>query len=209
MISVYTIDSEVRIGGRMTYPIQRIIISEMQQKDLKFLLELWKIPKVMKFADEFPSFRGWKKSDDLEVAWKKYQEKRRKLGKKYTQLIIRLEDGDPIGESFFSMSPKSRKYIGRWKKPTNSICLVGDIKLLPSYWGRGLGTEGMRQVVEFVFNNTTCEIFIVPPHENNPAAKRVYEKAGFEYIKAKSGKQIMWARHMLMWLTKERFKEIY
>lgn len=188
--------------------MDRIYVSEMHKNDLLFLHNLWHDSNVMKYADEFPYFRGWSKSDNPQVAWEKYQEKRRTLGNNYTQLIIRLKDGTPIGESFFTV-PLEKKFIGRWKIPENKTCLVGDIKLLPQYWGKGLGTQGMRQVVKFVFTNTDCEIFVVPPHEDNPAAQRVYEKAGFVLITGKKGGYMMWARHLLMNLTKEKFREIY
>ncbi len=52
---------------------------EMRKDDLLFLHELWHIPEVMKYADEFPYFREWSKSDDPEVEWRKYQENRRIL----------------------------------------------------------------------------------------------------------------------------------
>ncbi len=54
----------------------------MQEDDLPFLLELWRNREVMRYADEFPRFRGWSKSDDPNMAWERYQEKRGKLGSK-------------------------------------------------------------------------------------------------------------------------------
>ncbi|MBU7011328.1 MAG: GNAT family N-acetyltransferase [Theionarchaea archaeon] len=186
--------------------MDRIYVSELQRDDLPFLFELWHIPEVMKYADEFPSFRKWSKSDDLDTAWTKYQENRRFLGNRYTQLVIRLTDGTNIGESFFVTL--DRKFIGRWRIP-ECTCFAGDIKLLPRHWGQGLGTEGMREVVTFVFDKTDCDIFVVPPHKNNPAAKRVYEKAGFIPITGKKGNQMMWASHLLMNLTRERYSKLY
>lgn len=59
---------------------------------------------------------------------------------------------------------------------------MGDIKLLPQYWGRGLGTEAMRQVVAWVCDNTAVQHFVVPPHRGNPVAERVYEKTGFRWF---------------------------
>lgn len=81
--------------------------------------------------------------------------------------------------------------------------------MLPQYWGRGLGTEGMRLVVRYAFDNTDCDLFVVPPHADNPAAQRVYEKAGFVRITGKKGNNLMWAGHKLMKLTREEFKALY
>jgi len=41
---------------------------------------------------------------------------------------------------------------------------MADIKLLPRYWNQGLGTEGMKRIVEYVFAKTNCQLFVVPPN---------------------------------------------
>ena len=182
----------------------RVRISELAREDLPFLLSLWQIPEVMRYADEFPGYRGWSKSEEIERAWQKYEARRAELGPEYTQMILQLEDGTPVGESFFA--PLEEGYtFGRWQKPAGISSVMGDIKLLPQYWGRGLGTEGMRQVVRWVFGDTGCELFIIPPHRHNPAAERVYEKAGFVLF----GGMRSWRNHKIMELTRDRFSEVY
>ena len=183
---------------------QSLTVAEVRKNDLSFLLELWQKPKVMQYADEFPKLRGWSKSSNIEFAWQRYEEKRAKLGNEYTQLIIWLEHKKPIGESFFTSLDEGYAF-GKWHKPNNVVCVIGDIKLDPLYWGRGLGTEGMRQVVRYVFTKTACKIFIVPPHRKNPAASRVYEKAGFVLFTGMRS----WRNHKIMELTRGRFNEIY
>jgi len=189
-------------GKRLTKP--RLIISKMQKDDLPFLLELWHNPEVMRYANEFPGLRGWSKSDNPQSAWQKYQERRAEPGSDYTQMILHLEDGTRIGESFFAPLPPNFTF-GKWRKPDKVSCLVGDIKLLPQYWGRGLGTQGMRQIAQFVFTKTTCQFFVVPPNRRNPAAMRVYEKAGFVLFTGMRS----WRNHKIMELSRERFQEIY
>jgi RimJ/RimL family protein N-acetyltransferase len=179
-----------------------VLVTEMQQDDVPFLFALWRNRQVMRYADEFPRFRGWSRRDDPATAWQRYQEKRGELGKQYTQLIGRLPDGTRIGESFFA--PLVRK-LGEWRKPRGVLCVIGDIKLLPEYWGRGLGTQAMRQVVRFAFDQAGCEVFVVPPNENNPAAIQVYTKAGFTPIVERSP----WVGHLLMTLTRDRYLQHY
>lgn len=95
----------------------------------------------------------------------------------------------PIGESFFTPLPEGYTF-GKWKKP--------------ECWGQGLGTEGMQQVVEWLFDNTVCSLLVVPPHRKNPAAQRVYEKAGFElYTGMRS-----WRNHKVMELSREKYENI-
>ncbi|MHA2203599.1 MAG: GNAT family N-acetyltransferase, partial [Candidatus Hodarchaeales archaeon] len=147
-------------------------VSEMREIDHPFLVDIWHTPDVMQYANEFPRMRGWSKSDESREAWSVYKQKRAKFGKDYTQLILWLDENIPIGESFFA--PLQEGYtFGKWKKPSNMISLMGDIKLLPQYWGRGLGSKGMQMVLHYVFTETDCELFVVPPHRLNPAASRV------------------------------------
>ncbi|MDJ0757412.1 MAG: GNAT family N-acetyltransferase [Ardenticatenaceae bacterium] len=179
----------------------RITSLELAKKHLPFLLDLWHIPEVMRYADEFPGLRGWTKKDGPLTAWTKYCEKRAAFGKAYTQFILQLPDGKPVGESFFAPLPEGYKF-GKWKKPPETLCLMGDIKLLRPYWGRGLGTEAIKQVVGWLFMNTFCSLLLVPPHRKNPAAERVYEKADFELVsetKLRRG-------HRLMSLSRERYQ---
>lgn len=179
-----------------------VVISELRENDLPFLLELWRNPEVMRYADEFPRLRGWSRSTKAETAWREYQRRRAEPGPAYTQMILQLNDGTRIGESFFA--PLEERYtFGRWQKPEGVTSAMGDIKLLPSYWNQGLGTEGMRRAVRWLFGHTDCELLVVPPHRHNPAAERVYEKAGFALFTGMRS----WRNHKIMELTRERFDE--
>lgn len=181
-----------------------ISVVELQEEDLPFLFRLWSVPEVMVYADEFPRLRGWSKSEQMHTAWEKYLIRRAEFGSDYTQLIFKDRDGQRIGESFFA--PLEEGYtFGRWEKPAGVSSLMGDLKLLPDFWGKGLGTAGMRQVVRWVFDRTGCELFVVPPHRRNPAAERVYQKAGFLLFTGMRS----WRNHKIMELTKERFGELY
>ncbi len=175
-------------------------ITPLLKWDVPFLLNLWQNRQVMKYADEFPLLRGWSRINDSETAWRRYQEKRRELGKKYTQFIIRLPDGTKIGESFFAPLREGRK-MGEWLVPTDKVTLLGDIKLLPDYWGKGFGTEAMLEVIRYAFKKAGCGIFVVTPHEKNMAAKRLYEKVGFKYIIEKS----QWVSHGFMTLDRNHY----
>jgi RimJ/RimL family protein N-acetyltransferase len=179
----------------------RVTISELTEEDLTFLFELWHTAEVMRYADEFPRLRGWSKKDDPQAAWTAYQEKRAALGDGYVQFILRLTGGEQIGESFFTPLPDGYTF-GQWQKPAGIFCLMGDIKLLPPFWGQGLGTEGMQRVVNWLFTNTACDLLLVPPHRKNPAAERVYEKARFELFRGMRS----WHGHKVMELSREKYE---
>ncbi len=182
----------------------RVMVTQLQREDLPFLLDLWHVPEVMRYADEFPRLRHWSKASAPERAWEAYESWQAELGEGYIQLIVRLASGEPIGESFIAPLPEEYRF-GWWRKPQDVLAVIGDIKLLPAHWGKGLGTEAMREVVKFVFTETSCELFVVPPHvTGNPAAVRVYEKAGFvlEHNRKKAG-------HQIMELWRRRYRELY
>jgi RimJ/RimL family protein N-acetyltransferase len=76
---------------------------------------------------------------------------------------------------------------------------------LSPYWNQGFGTVGMWQVVRFAFTQTECGLFVVLLHRHNPAAERVYDKAGFVLFAGMRS----WRNHKIMELTKARFHELY
>ena len=159
----------------------RVKIRLMAQDDIPFLLALWQLPAVNRYADELPWLRGWSQKDTPATAWAVHQARRAAQGDLYAQLIVCLPDGTPIGESFFVALPEGETF-GKWAKPAGKLWLLGDIKLLPEYWGRGLGSEAFQLVVAWLFQHTAGELLAVPPHLKNPAAHRVYEKAGFQFF---------------------------
>ena len=114
----------------------RVKVGVLRREELPFLMELWGMPEVMRYADELPRLRGWKKSDDPSDAWREYRRRRAELGPLYTQLVVRLPGGKPIGESFFAPLPEDYTF-GQWSKPRRKATVLGDLKLLPEYWGRG------------------------------------------------------------------------
>ena len=183
---------------------KRVTIAELREEDLTFLLELWHTPEVMQYADELPWLRDWSKSDSPTVAWAKHQQKKVELASEYVQFVLHLDDGTPIGESFFVALPEGDTF-GKWAKPAGKLCMMGDIKLMPEHWGRGLGTAAMQQVVSWLFANTQCDILVVPPHRKNPAAQRVYEKAGFELFTGMRS----WRNHKIMELSRQGYEAFY
>lgn len=189
-----------------------IHLTELSEEDVPFLLDLWQIAEVMRYADEFPGRRGWTKDEEPAIAWRLYQEQRAHHGPAYTQLIVRFPDArlpatvaktTAIGEAFIAPLPDAYTF-GKWRKPEGELTVMGDVKLLPQYWGRGLGTRAMRQVIAWVFENTAVQHFVVPPHRRNPEAGRVYEKAGFRWFPSTLSRK----GHRIMSLSREQFVEM-
>lgn len=48
------------------------------------------------------------------------------------------------------------------------------------YWGKGIGTSAVRQMCDFIFENTDIVRIFAEPFAGNSASCRILEKAGFE-----------------------------
>ena len=46
-------------------------------------------------------------------------------------------------------------------------------------WGKGIMTEAVKLVIDYIFNQTDCEVLEVGHHSDNIGSKRVIEKCGF------------------------------
>ena len=53
----------------------------------------------------------------------------------------------------------------------------------PEYWNKGIGTEYLKMIFEFLKKEKNADAVILDPHKNNLRAIRCYEKAGFKIIK--------------------------
>ena len=66
--------------------------------------------------------------------------------------------------------------------------LLGD----RAYWGRGIGSEVTRLVVEHAFEGLGLEKIELGVEKDNAAAIRVYEKAGFRVVPHPKSKDAKW-----------------
>jgi RimJ/RimL family protein N-acetyltransferase len=95
------------------------------------------------------------------------------------------ENNDPFsnGKYNFAILRKSdREYIGNcginevdWK---NSFCTVG-IFLGKPFWNKGYGTDAMKTLVNFIFNELSLNKIRLFVFEFNQRAIKSYEKCGF------------------------------
>lgn len=49
------------------------------------------------------------------------------------------------------------------------------------FWGRGIGTDAVKQTCEFIFSNTDIIRIFAEPYAHNAASCRILEKAGFTF----------------------------
>lgn len=181
--------------------MKRVLLTEVREQDLDFLLGMWNDPRVMRYAG-YPEGRGWTRAD-IRKWWSRYQAEHTRSAGDDTQLVISFSDNTPIGESHYGPVPRGFE-VGDWQKSEGLYCFMTDVKFLPEHWGKGIGTAGMGMIVVHIFTKTSCELLVVPPHKDNPAASRVYEKAGFVHTGIEA-----WPGHEIMELSRGRFEKIY
>ena len=81
-------------------------------------------------------------------------------------------DGRIIGDASFSSSPRERiKHRGE----------IG-ISVVRDYWGKGIGSKLMEEVIDFAKNVADCEIIHLQVRSDNERAIGLYKKYGFEKI---------------------------
>jgi RimJ/RimL family protein N-acetyltransferase len=85
-------------------------------------------------------------------------------------LVVELRDGTRIGTVGWR--------IERWGPSPGSRCLAFGIALLPSFRGKGYGTEAQRQLVDYLFEHTTTHRVQSDTAVDNPAERRSLRKIG-------------------------------
>jgi len=183
----------------MTWPIRtdRLLLRPVEEGDLDFLLGLWNDPETMRYAG---GERNWTRGDILE--WFGSYTRRHPsfpddLFPEEIHLVILLPPDTRAGESGLGELPQNWRCEG-FAVPAGVRAGMCDVKLAGPFRGKGYATEAMRAVARFFRQETDLDILIVPPHEDNPAAIRVYEKAGFRMTRGRA-----WGHHLVMVAEKD------
>lgn len=87
----------------------------------------------------------------------------------YKWVLLETEQQQPLGIVSFHRL-QIEQGIGR----------IG-YSLLPEYWHQGYATTAVRMLVSLIFTHTNMERLEAVCSINNPASRRVLEKAGFKY----------------------------
>lgn len=59
---------------------------------------------------------------------------------------------------------------------------VGNICIIPEYHGKGIGTEIVKYVNNYIYENYICDCIVLRPFKRNERAVKFYEKCGFEIV---------------------------
>lgn len=77
----------------------------------------------------------------------------------------------------------------------------------PEYWGREIGTNFVRLLLCYLFEQLGADWVVIDPHVDNLRAVRAYEKAGFRKIKILRQHEMHEGRLVDCWLMAVRWDE--
>jgi aminoglycoside 2''-phosphotransferase len=91
--------------------------------------------------------------------------------------------GYPIG--YAHMYKLNEEYLEEYEYSGDNKIVYGIDQFIgePDYWNKGIGTEFMRLVLNYLTSEKSADSIILDPHVDNLRAIRCYEKVGFKKIK--------------------------
>ena len=137
----------------------RIRIHRTTEKDLPDLIGLWNDGRVMRWV-EFPEGLGY----DIEKAAEWFGKLEENSSRHH--FVIHEEATGFCGELYYRVEAEHKR--------------AGlDIKLVPEAQGRGIATEALKALIDFVFENEAeVEAVWTQPSEANLAARGLYRRCG-------------------------------
>jgi aminoglycoside 6'-N-acetyltransferase len=77
-----------------------------------------------------------------------------------------------------------------------------------SHWGKGCGTQFLRMLLNYLFEQRGADWVILDPHIDNLRAIRCYEKAGFRKLKLLRAHELHEGQQVDCWLMGVRWDQI-
>ncbi len=109
----------------------------------------------------------------------------------------------PVGYlQFYLADPGEYQFDGRGKVYALDL-FIG----VPEYWGKGLGTQFLRLLLGYLFEDKGADWVILDPHVDNIRAIRAYEKCGFRRLKLLPHHELHEGKHVDCWLMGIRWDE--
>jgi len=150
----------------MVFETTRLIIRipTTKDEDIDFYFKLWNDPHVMENVG-FPKGLMKRREDIIaQLARAKNSEF------DHTLIVIEKESNTPIGECKLGY-------------PDEEGVSTTDVKLLPSYWNKGFGTEIKTVLVDYIFTHTDCIAIQASPNRSNRASQKMQEKVGAKFVR--------------------------
>ena len=159
-------DCDDTIGGYVMYKGKRVTLRAVEQDDIPDILSHFNDIEVRRFLNMITPV-----SAEEEEKWIQNLTQQRKAGTAYV----------------FTMElQKPKQFLGVCGliqvDAIHRSAALGIAMQNKRYWGKGLGTEAIRLLIDFGFNIINLHRIYLTVFENNLRAQRVYEKVGFTKI---------------------------
>ena len=103
-----------------------------------------------------------------------------KVRRRFAETGLLDQDGGVLTvEADGEVAGRVEWFPAAWGRPATSGCWTIAIGLRPTWWGRGVGTEAQRRLVEYLFLHARAQRIQAYTDGENLAERRALEKAGF------------------------------
>ena len=144
----------------LPFETARLVVREAGDEDASFIVSLWSDPRVMRFVG-FPTGIPTASAD----------------------VPRRIRSGNGLSALLMAELRSNRQPIGQCMlgaPDSDGIC-EPDIKLDPSYWRQGYGSEVWTAMIDRLFRFTSCGIVRGTPNVANTASVRMQVSAGMRH----------------------------
>lgn len=159
----------------MLFKSARLLVRELDEEDVVLMANWLSDPRVLEY------YEGRDRPHDVARVQEKY------LGppKSATTCCIVEWDGAAIGYiQFYPLSAYPDHEQSLYGHRTGGAIYGIDLFIgEPELWGRGIGTELVAAMTEYLFDAKEADKVAIDPQTRNARAIRCYEKAGFRKVK--------------------------
>lgn len=146
---------------------ERLTFRSVTENDAGLLTSLNCAPGVMSYLERTPPSRDY-------VATKTIPER------------IRMAQGHPGYGLWLAHHKDSGDFVGRFglkpDSPGPGDAEIG-YRLLPDYWGQGLGSEGTRELLRYAMEDLRAERFVGITMFVNQPSRNLLERIGLNYVR--------------------------
>lgn len=98
---------------------------------------------------------------------------------------------------YFDIKPYEKNYE---MENTKNIWAVDMWIGEPDFWGKGIVSQTLKLLADYIFKNLGAVKIIIDPHVDNPRAIHAYEKAGFKKVKVLKAHEMYKDKKVDAWL---------
>ena len=152
--------------SRIILQTERMILRAWQESDLDDFYEYARVDGVGQMA-------GWpphKNKEESSLILSRFISRKHTFALEYNGKVIGSLGLEAYNEENY---PELASLCG---------CEIGYV-LSKDYWGKGLMTEAVKAVINYLFHSENLDFILVGHFDHNKRSARVIEKCGFRYVK--------------------------